>query len=61
MASKAKKSAVKPTRAKDLDLDPDAWPKFEAMIRTVAKSGPQHKPGTDKVARKNAPERASKK
>jgi hypothetical protein len=52
MVSKAKKSAVKPPKADDLDLDPDAWPKFEKMIRTVAKSGPQHKSDPVKAVKK---------
>ena len=25
----------------DLDLDPDAWPKFEKLIKSAAKMGPK--------------------
>jgi len=34
----------KPLAAKSdaLDLDPDAWPKFEALVKSAAKMG--HKP-----------------
>ena len=37
------KKVKKPTKPKDLDLDPDAWLKFEEMIRKVSKAGPQHR------------------
>lgn len=37
----AKRKAAKPTEP-DLELDPDAWPKFEALVRSAAKMG--HKP-----------------
>jgi hypothetical protein len=49
MKKPAKKPAGK-TKAKvkaspkpvDLELDPDAWPKFEALVRSAAKMG--HRP-----------------
>jgi hypothetical protein len=28
-------------KADDLELDPDAWPKFEQLIRDAAKLGPK--------------------
>jgi hypothetical protein len=34
---KKKKKAVKAVKVEDLDLDPDAWPKFEKLIRDAAK------------------------
>src|SRR5713101_1547745 len=37
--AKAKRRAAKP----DIELDADAWPKFERFIRDVAKAGPQHR------------------
>ena len=48
-----KAKAVKGKQAvkeKDLDLDSDAWPKFEALVKASAKVG--HKP--HKVASKKA-------
>jgi hypothetical protein len=31
---------IKPTpKAVPLDLDPDAWPKFEALVKSAAKMG----------------------
>ena len=44
----------KAPKAKELDLDPDAWPKFEEMIRKVSKAGPQHKdPSVNQKTPKN--------
>jgi len=32
-----------------LDLDPDAWPKFEKLVKSAAKMGPRpHSPKTKK-------------
>ena len=45
MAPQAKKKPkAKPERASsaNLDLAPDAWPKFEALVKSAAKMG--HKP-----------------
>jgi hypothetical protein len=41
---KAKKTKLSPADAATpkLDLDPDAWPKFEALVKSAAKMG--HKP-----------------
>lgn len=36
-----------------LDLDPDAWPKFEALVKSAAKMG--HKPHTED-GKRGAPE-----
>lgn len=37
------KAAPKPIRPEvaNLDLDPDAWPKFEKLIKSAAKMGPK--------------------
>ena len=40
--NKAKNSGKAKIPAKDIELDPDAWPKFEALVRSAAKMG--HKP-----------------
>ena len=50
--AKSVKKAVKPP---DLDLDPDAWPKFEKLIKSAAKMGPKpHKTrGDDRGGRGN--------
>jgi len=49
----AKRKPINPTEP-DLELDPDAWPKFEALVRSAAKMG--HKPHDAKIA-KAKPER----
>jgi hypothetical protein len=37
------KSRIKPKpKSEGLDLDPDAWPKFEALVKSAVKMG--HKP-----------------
>ena len=30
----------KGTKVEEIELDPDAWPKFEKLIRSAAKMGP---------------------
>jgi hypothetical protein len=32
----------------EVELDPDAWPRFEEFIKTVAKAGPKHRPAKAK-------------
>jgi hypothetical protein len=32
----------------EIELDPDAWPRFEQFIKTVAKAGPKHRPAKAK-------------
>lgn len=27
-----------------IELDPDAWPKFEQFIKDITKAGPKHRP-----------------
>jgi hypothetical protein len=45
--SKSKKKPV--VKAKEIELDPDAWPKFEALVKSAAKMG--HKPHMSKKAK----------
>jgi hypothetical protein len=48
-------SAQKPKRRSakaDLDLDPDAWGKFEQFIKDAAKSGPKHRPAKERPVSK---------
>jgi predicted transposase YdaD len=47
MAQKPKKEIVQ-----ELELVPDAWPRFERFIKHIAKAGPQHKTSEMKVAKK---------
>jgi hypothetical protein len=46
-----KPSKAKAPAAADLELDPDAWPKFEELVRSAAKMG--HKPHNAVAKRKN--------
>jgi hypothetical protein len=32
-----------PHSKKEIELVPDAWPRFERFIKQIAKAGPQHK------------------
>jgi hypothetical protein len=51
-------------KAHDIELVPDAWPRFERFIRDIAKAGPQHRPakaGKPKASRaKNSTARKRK-
>jgi hypothetical protein len=38
-----------------IELEPDAWPKFERFIRDVAKAGPQHRPAKPHKPSKSKP------
>jgi hypothetical protein len=35
--------AKTPNKSSDIELVPDAWPRFERFIKQIAKVGPQHK------------------
>jgi len=49
--TKPQKVKPKPANTSNLDLDPDAWPKFEKLVKSAAKMG--HKPhATEKPPRK---------
>jgi hypothetical protein len=39
---------------REIELVPDAWPRFERFIKQIAKAGPQHKPSEMKVGKKKA-------
>jgi hypothetical protein len=41
-STKRKKGSAAPVRHANLDLAADAWPRFEALIKSAAKMG--HKP-----------------
>jgi hypothetical protein len=38
---KPKKAKAIKADTSNLDLDPDAWPKFETLIKSAAKMGPK--------------------
>jgi hypothetical protein len=42
----------KPDPKKEVELLPDAWPRFERFIRDVAKAGPQHRTKAKKKAKR---------
>jgi hypothetical protein len=47
--------AVKQKDTVEIELEPDAWPRFERLIKAAAKAGPQHrktKPALKRAARK---------
>ena len=33
----------KPKQKIELELDPDAWPRFEQFVKDMAKAGPKHR------------------
>jgi hypothetical protein len=35
--------AKKSGKAHEVELEPDAWPRFERFVHDIAKAGPQHK------------------
>jgi hypothetical protein len=37
------KRSKKVQDSSDIELVPDAWPRFERFIRDIAKAGPQHR------------------
>jgi len=45
-AKKPKKARANQADTSNLDLDPDAWPKFEKLVKNAAKIG--HKPHAPK-------------
>jgi hypothetical protein len=38
------KTPKKEPSVEDVELIPDAWPKFEKFVKGIAKAGPQHRP-----------------
>jgi hypothetical protein len=50
-----KKTTSEASASANLDLDPDAWPKFEALVKSAAKMGPKpHGPKQRVTGRKAA-------
>lgn len=37
----------KPSRGENIELESDAWQRFERFVRAVAKAGPQHRKPTE--------------
>jgi hypothetical protein len=44
-----------------IELEPDAWPRFERFIRDIAKAGPQHRTAKLKGKSGKSPARRSQK
>ena len=40
-AKKSAKGNLSDADTSNLDLDPDAWPKFEKLVKSAAKMGPK--------------------
>jgi hypothetical protein len=38
-------------RRDDIELVPDAWPRFERFIRSIVKADPQHRTKADKYSK----------
>jgi hypothetical protein len=34
---------TKSVKSAEVELEPDAWPRFERFVRDIAKAGPQHR------------------
>ena len=47
----------KSQKATGVELQPDAWPRFERFIRDIAKAGPQHRTAKPKEKRGRSPKR----
>jgi hypothetical protein len=45
----------------EIELVPDAWPRFEKFIRDIAKAGPQHRAPAAKPITKESPKATPKK
>jgi hypothetical protein len=43
---------TRPKELKEIEIEPDAWARFERAIDVVAKSPPQHKIRADKASKK---------
>ena len=46
----------KRSKPEEVELVPDAWPRFEQFIRDVAKAGPQHRKPKGKESRDDTDE-----
>jgi hypothetical protein len=45
---------------KEIELVPDAWPRFERFIKQLAKAPPQHREAKKKSAKKTKPKKKLK-
>jgi hypothetical protein len=45
---------------KEIELVPDAWPRFERFIKQIAKAGPQHKTVAKKAKKPKPKKKPSK-
>jgi hypothetical protein len=45
-------AAIKKSPAKEIELEPDAWQRFERAVDVVVKSPPQHREKPKRKARK---------
>lgn len=48
------KTAMAKTPDKEIELVPDAWPRFERFIKTIVKAGPAHRDDRKPVKKKRA-------
>ena len=48
---------AKDSKPKDIELVPDAWPRFERFISDIAKAGPQHRPSKPKADKAKSPKK----
>ena len=46
---------VRSSKKQDIELVPDAWPRFEKFIREIVKAGPQHRVPTAKPKAEASP------
>jgi hypothetical protein len=49
-----------PKSGTEIELQPDAWQRFERAIDVVAKSPPQHRTKAGKKAKKKAPQKTKR-
>jgi len=57
--TKAPKKKAKPTED-EIELEPDAWERFEKAVHAVAKAGPQHREAPQKAKRRPKKSKATK-
>lgn len=55
-----KTSPKKPAPSPKLEFEPDAWERFESLIRSAAKMGPRPHDGSSPKARATTKKKASK-
>jgi hypothetical protein len=55
MAKSPKESKTDKIKLVEVELEPDAWPRFERFIKQAAKAGPQHRTAKKPKRKKKAP------